>query len=45
MCTCERFWHGVRHKLGKLRRLDHRDCWQVEALIAKKVPKPQASIA
>ena len=35
------FWREARCKLGKLRRLSPRDIWQVEILLAKRIPKPQ----
>jgi hypothetical protein len=35
------FWRDARRKLGKLRRLSPRDIWQVEILLAKRIPKPQ----
>jgi hypothetical protein len=36
-----RFWHAARKKLGKLRRLSPRDIWQIEIMLAKRIPKPQ----
>lgn len=33
-------WHDVRKKLGKLRRLSPRDIDAIEAMIAKRIPKP-----
>jgi len=35
------FWRDARRKLGKLRRLSPRDIWQVEILLAERVPKPK----
>jgi hypothetical protein len=34
------FWHDARRKLGKLRRLSHRDIWQIETLISARITKP-----
>ncbi len=36
----DRFWHDARARLGRLRRLQRRDVDQIEALLAKKVPRP-----
>jgi hypothetical protein len=33
----DKFWHDARRKLGKLRRLNQRDIWQIELLLARKV--------
>jgi hypothetical protein len=33
------FWNQARKKLGKLRRLDDRDRWQIESLLDKKIPR------
>ena len=35
------FWHDAQRKLGKLRRLNQRDIWRIEILIAKRIPSPQ----
>jgi len=35
------FWRDARRTLGKLRRLSPRDIWQVEILLAERVPKPK----
>jgi hypothetical protein len=35
------FWRDARRKLGKLRRLSPRDIWQVEIMLAMRIPKPQ----
>jgi len=35
------FWREARRKLGKLRRLSLRDIWQIESVLAKRIPKPQ----
>ena len=32
-----KFWHDARRKLGMLRRLNQRDIWQIELLLAQKV--------
>jgi hypothetical protein len=37
----DQFWYDARRKLDKLRRLDHRDVWQIEIMLSKRVPKPQ----
>ena len=39
------FWSQARKKLGKLRRLDQRDIWQIELLLAKRIEKPLAPVA
>jgi hypothetical protein len=36
------FWRDARRKLGKLRRLSPRDIWQVEIMLAMRIPKPMA---
>jgi hypothetical protein len=36
------FWRDARRKLGKLRRLSPRDIWQVEIMLAMRIPKPQS---
>jgi hypothetical protein len=36
----DQFWHDARRKLGKLRRLSQRDIWQIEIMLAKRIPKP-----
>ncbi|MGY8682470.1 hypothetical protein Q2941_32540 [Bradyrhizobium sp. UFLA05-153] len=36
----EAFWSQARRKLGKLRRLQPRDIDDIEALLAKRVPRP-----
>ena len=33
------FWRDARRKLGKLRRLSPRDIWQVEIMLAMRVPR------
>jgi hypothetical protein len=33
------FWRDARRKLGKLRRLSQRDIWQIESLLAQRIPK------
>ena len=33
----DKFGHDARRKLGKLRRLNQRDIWQIELLLARKV--------
>jgi hypothetical protein len=33
------FWRDARRKLGKLRRLSPRDIWQIEILLAQRIPK------
>jgi hypothetical protein len=33
----DKFWHDARRKLGKLHRLNQRDIWQIELLLARKV--------
>jgi hypothetical protein len=35
------FWRDARRTLGKLRRLSPRDIWQIEIMLAKRIPKPQ----
>jgi hypothetical protein len=35
----DQFWHDAQRKLGKLRRLGQRDRWQIETLIAARIPK------
>jgi hypothetical protein len=42
LAAVERFWSAAMLKLGKLRRLDDRDRWHVESLIARKIPRPYA---
>jgi hypothetical protein len=34
------FWHSARARLGRLSRLQPRDCDEIERLLAKRVPKP-----
>jgi hypothetical protein len=36
----DQFWFDARRKLGKLRRLNPRDIWQIELLIAARIPRP-----
>ena len=36
----ESFWSSAQRKLGKLRRLSQSDIWQIEILIAARIPKP-----
>jgi len=38
---CETFWHDARARLGRLYRLSDRDLDEIEALLARKVPRPQ----
>ena len=38
---CEKFWHDARARLGRLYRLSDRDLDEIEALLARKVPRPQ----
>jgi hypothetical protein len=40
----QRFWEAARRKIGRLHRLDHRDRWQIELELRKKVPMPQPSL-
>jgi hypothetical protein len=35
------FWHQVRKKLGKLRRLSQSDIWQIEVMVSARIAKPQ----
>jgi hypothetical protein len=35
----EHFWSAAQRKLGKLRRLNQRDLWKIEALIAERIPR------
>ena len=35
------FWHDARARLGRLYRLAPRDVWQIELLLAKRVPPGQ----
>jgi len=35
------FWHQVRKKLGKLRRLSQSDIWQIEIMVSARIAKPQ----
>ena len=39
----DQFCRDARRKLGKLRRLDHRDIGQIETMLAKRIPKPAAT--
>jgi hypothetical protein len=39
--TRDLFWRDARRKLGKL-RLSPRDIWQVEIMLAMRIPKPQS---
>jgi hypothetical protein len=39
------FWRDARRRLGKLRRLSPREIWQVEILLAQRIPKPQNAAA
>jgi hypothetical protein len=39
----EFFWSQARKKLGKLRRLNPRDIWQIETMLAKRIAKPLSS--
>lgn len=41
----EAFWSAAQRKLGKLSRLDQRDRWQIETLLAARIPKPALSPA
>ena len=41
----DKFWHDTRRKLGKLRRLDQRDIGQIEALLAKRIPRAEPTPA
>jgi hypothetical protein len=35
----DQFWSAAQHKLGKMRRLNHRGIWQIESLLAQRIPK------
>jgi hypothetical protein len=37
----EKFWHDARARLGRLYRLTDRDLDEIEALLARRVPRPQ----
>ena len=39
------FWSQARRKLGKLRRLNDREIWQIESLLDKRVQKPAPPVA
>jgi hypothetical protein len=36
----DKFWHDARYKLGKLLRLNQSDRWQIEVMMAARIPKP-----
>ena len=40
IAACEKFWTDARARLGRLYRLTDRDLDEIEALLAKKIPKP-----
>jgi hypothetical protein len=39
--SAKAFWSAAQRKLGKLRRLSQRDRWQIETLLAARIPKPE----
>ena len=39
----DQFFHDAGRKLGKLRRLNQRDVWQIEIMINARIPKPMRS--
>jgi hypothetical protein len=41
----ENFWSTASRKLGKLRRLSQRDRWQIETMLAQRIPKANFNIA
>ena len=41
----DQFWRDAARKLGKLRRLDQRDIGQIEALLAKRIPRAEPTPA
>lgn len=36
----DQFWYDARRMLGKLRRLNQSDIWQIEILIGARIAKP-----
>src|SRR5690349_17149064 len=36
----DKFWHDVSARLGRMSRLSDRDLDEIEALLAKRVPRP-----
>jgi hypothetical protein len=41
LACCEKFWADARARLGRLYRLTDRDIDEIEALLAKRIAKPQ----